>query len=273
MTSVLIRNAVVLIEGRNLYAGTKQQTQKNDVDFVGLRGLFVDLLARDGLANLQQITYYTGVDLNNQLAPESGARIEVAVHEARTAGYLVKTFPLKLRATYCPDCGMEGDDIVEKQVDCAMAVDAMTLRYGDLTNIFCLVTSDTDQIPLLHNLREAGKEVWVAGWKREGMSPHVIELADNVIILNDHRERFLREPIKHKRTKHSVQDMLDALADAEKQFSSGYVGLHYFITHWKSDKLPRLVTDRSDMLNELFSDGRAVQYKATDGKVAVRLAR
>lgn len=61
---------------------------------------------------------------------------------------------------------------------------------------------------------------------------------------------------------------------AEDHFADGgYLGLGYFLTHWKSAKLPFGVDARKPILDRLIEDGRVEVYIAHDGKDALRIAK
>lgn len=261
----------VLIEGRNFYAGCKRWAREHDIDFVGLKQLIVD--QTQGTMMVAPV-YYMGVDQNGHLPAESSARIQDAITQLKAADYVVRTFPLRVRSTRCQECGEEGDEIVEKQVDSAIAVDAMTLAQAGHTDLFVLVTSDTDQLPLVQALRSAGKKVWLVAWQLSAVSNAMTEAVDNVLVLEQHRQKILTpiKTVETRQTKASAADFLNALAAAEQQFARGYVGLHHFLTHWKDDRIPRTVVERSALLNELIADGTVIQYTASDGNAAVKRA-
>jgi uncharacterized LabA/DUF88 family protein len=260
----MTNRSAVLIEGRNFYAGCKRWARGQQVDYMGLR----ELIAEKTGTEIQTITYYMGIDQNGQLPHDSSARIDQSIGQLQDAGYAVRTFPLRLRNTRCRNCGIHGDEIVEKQVDSAMAVDA--LLGVNAVETFVLVTSDTDQLPLIAALRGLGRKVWIVAWKSEALSQSLVEAVDAVLVLHDHRENFVFSPARVKDAKFRASDMLDEIGSAEQQFRNGYVGLHYFLTHWKSEKLPRAVDERSALLNELIENGQAIQYVAADGSAAIK---
>lgn len=62
---------------------------------------------------------------------------------------------------------------------------------------------------------------------------------------------------------------------AEEHFAEGrgYLGLGYFLTHWKSARLPFGVEARKPILDRLIDSGRVEIYIAHDGKEALRIAK
>jgi hypothetical protein len=60
----------------------------------------------------------------------------------------------------------------------------------------------------------------------------------------------------------------------EEHFAgTGYVGLGYFLTAWKSAIIPSGVEARKPILDRLISKGWLELYRAADGKDAIRTAR
>jgi uncharacterized LabA/DUF88 family protein len=266
-----MRNVAVLIEGRNFYAGCKRWAREQSVSYESFR----ELIRKQTKADNIELTYYMGVDQNERLPVESSARIDTAVDQIRNAGIQVKTFPLKLRTTRCRACGATDDEIMEKQVDAAMAVDAMRLLHTTPTNVFVLVTSDTDQLPLFLALQAAKREVWVVVWKPETLSAAIADTVDSVLLLDEHLGEFMTQapPQDQKRKpRYTPEDVLEEIGMAEQKFRDGYVGLHYFVTHWKSDRIPDTAEMRSDALKDLFKAGTLIQYKAPDGSLAIKRA-
>ena len=76
---------------------------------------------------------------------------------------------------------------------------------------------------------------------------------------------------KHRRGIVTAEALLTELQRAEEHFSgTGYVGLGYFLTSWKSKNLPLGVDKRQVALDKLLEQRLAQIYTASDGKEAVR---
>ena len=76
---------------------------------------------------------------------------------------------------------------------------------------------------------------------------------------------------RHRRGIVTGPGLLSELQRAEDHFEgTGYVGLGYFLTSWKSKNLPLGVDKRQAALDELLSQGLAEVYDAPDGKEAIR---
>jgi uncharacterized protein (TIGR00288 family) len=72
--------------------------------------------------------------------------------------------------------------------DIRLAIDAVDLLYGAPVDIFVIVSSDTDFVPLVTKLRGAGKGVIGAG-RRETASQTLIKSCDRYIYLEDVKAR------------------------------------------------------------------------------------
>lgn len=263
-------NVAVLFEGRNFYAGCKAWARDRTVDFKKL----LAVIAEQTGGTVCESTYYLGVDDHGLLSGDSAERINKAIQQIKEAGITVRTFPLRMKVSKCPECGVESDEIVEKQVDSAITVDAMqALNRGNI-DLFVLVSSDTDLIPLAQALTSCGKRVWVVCWKPESVSNSLASCVQNIVALDPLREQFLNAPAAPTIVTQDAQDAFKKeLEEAEAQFSSGYVGLHYFLRNWRSGLLPTSVADRSAILNQLIANGEVLQYGAPDGSMAIKRNR
>ena len=248
-------NVSVLIEGRNFYAGCIRWTRQFNVDMLALR----DLIQQQTGGKIVNLVYYLGTDSAGVLTDASNDRIESFVDTLQGAGYTVCSFPLKTKQQSCHACGAQRTEIVEKQVDSAISVAAMQML--DQTDLYVLVTNDTDQLPLLRALRSENKRVWICTWQQSLVSNAMLGYVERVLALEEYREQLIP----------SIETMRTELESAQRHFSGGYVGVLYFIRNWKSDKLPMAPADRSALLDILVKNGLAVYYTAQDGFAAVRL--
>jgi uncharacterized LabA/DUF88 family protein len=260
----------VVFEGRNFYAGCKTWARDRTIDFKKLLRLIQDQTGGEIL----ETRYYMGVDKSGLMPSNAGERIAVSIKKIEAAGIQVKQYPLRLKVSTCPACEEESDEIVEKQVDTAIAVDCMLDLQAGLTDLYVLVSSDTDQIPLVEQIRLAGKRCWIVAWKPEAVSNALAQACENIMVLEPHREEFL-EPqiIRQPTTPARIEAMYQEIMSAEQQFKTGYVGLHYFLRSWKSPELPDDTIERSTLLNELIALGSVLQYNAHDGNIAIKTTR
>jgi len=267
------KRVVVFIEGRNFYVGSKgKSAYDSDINYAELKKLLTELSGGD----IHFLRYYLGVDDNSKhLTVEASARIDRSVKSLTDVGYEVRTFPLRTKSYKCQECGDETIEIVEKQIDSAIAVDAITAALDKTLDIdlFILISSDTDQLPLIQALKDLKKDVWVVVWSKTAAPAALSTAATTVVELDPHRSRLIQARLKLDSTVKIDPDvLLQELSLAEQQFSSGYVGMHYFLTHWRSPKLPKLAAERSVLLNDLIKGGKVLQYEATDGNMAIKRA-
>ncbi len=81
--------------------------------------------------------------------------------------------------------------------------------------------------------------------------------------------------IKPQRRKPVTPELvLSEVARAEEYFQdTGYVGLGYFLTGWKSKDMSIGVERRQEMLDDLADEGLVQIYQAEDGKEAIRTTK
>ena len=68
--------------------------------------------------------------------------------------------------------------------DISLTIDAVDLLYNAPVDVFVIVSSDSDFVPLVGKLRSAGKIAIGAG-RREGSSPTLVKSCDRYIFLDD----------------------------------------------------------------------------------------
>lgn len=78
--------------------------------------------------------------------------------------------------------------------------------------------------------------------------------------------------IKPKRRKPLTADLVfSEIQRAEEWFKdTGYVGLGYFLTGWKSHDLPTNVDRRQELLDDLVEAGRVEVFLTSEGKEAIQ---
>ncbi|MCE9581716.1 MAG: hypothetical protein K8T20_04275, partial [Planctomycetes bacterium] len=64
---------------------------------------------------------------------------------------------------------------------------------------------------------------------------------------------------------------LDEIGKAQAAMPGGYVGAHFFVTRWRSGKLPDIPDFRRRTLDRLVEQRKAEVYLTEDGVQAVRL--
>lgn len=83
--------------------------------------------------------------------------------------------------------------------DILLAIDAIDLLHMSPIDVFVIVSSDSDFIPLINRLRSSGKLVFVAGAQSKG-SPSLIKACDRYIPIDQNKDTIEREkmpsPIK-----------------------------------------------------------------------------
>ncbi len=262
-------NVAILLEGRSFYAGWKRHAPYQDVNFAALRDV---IRHQTGDGTIVSLTYYMGTDQNGQLSASAQQRTIESTKALRACGFAVETFPIRVKHVPCPKCGGRCEEIVEKQVDSAIAVDAMKLLHQTKTvDTFVLVSSDSDQLPVIRELKKNNRNVWLAVWNPSSVAEQMLDAVDGIVSLFEHQHQFLTAAPSTKETSdNELTAMLGEIERAERQFQGGYVGANYFLTVWKSKEMIQLPAERSKLLSTLIQRGLVQEYDATDGNRAIR---
>ena len=86
------------------------------------------------------------------------------------------------------------------------------------------------------------------------------------------QEGTARQQVASASTDAGTEAFLSELRVAECKFTGGYVGLNYFVTHWKSDRLVQSADIRRRLLDRLLEQKKIEVYLAADGVKAIRAA-
>jgi len=145
----------LVIDGSNLYHRLKE-LRKAKFDQVGFdyEGLGVLLAGRRRIVDK---AYYEGA-----VREEVGSRKsrELMREQHRLIGKLIK-LDFRIELGYLLK---SGDRYQEKGVDVKMALDILAGAYENLYDEVCLVSSDTDLLPVVKKVREMGKVVEYIGF-------------------------------------------------------------------------------------------------------------
>jgi uncharacterized LabA/DUF88 family protein len=287
----------LFFDGKNFYSGWKDQAGARTIDFERLSAWIV---SRVGGSFLWGAYYYTGIE------PETGTaanRLAAFLNmlELRP-GFFVHRFPRKKRSTHCESCGAENQYTAEKEVDTTMVADMLRLAAVGAFDILVLVSGDADHAPAVEGVRLLGKQAYVATWGGSGLSARLRKAAFDHIDLFSGLPSFevgVAEAAQPPLTSHSAamasgaeppspaievppegtgdnlaaRVFLAELAVAEQRFSTGYVGVNYFVTKWKSQKLDSSPIVRRRVLHRLAEAKEVELYDAPNGEKALRRKR
>ena len=289
---------VIFIDGKNFYAGWKDQTSGRDIDF---RKLSQWVVSAAGGNHLMGAYYYTGVETGFPPTPTQ-ERIEnfLSMLEMQP-GFFVQRFAQKLRTHTCPSCQASNTFSQETEVDTTIVADMLRLAAIGAFDIAVLLSGDADLVPAVEGVRALGKRVLVASWGQSGLSARIRRAAFDHIDLTTGLTEFGRlaygfaptaaagaptlaqgalspanggyaapigsssDPAAHEAA------CIDEIRRAQDAMKDGYVGVHFFVTRWRSVNLPEIPDLRRRTLDRLVADQRAEIYLADDGTQAVRL--
>lgn len=270
----------IFFDGKNFYAGWRGSNRPR-IDFPALARW---LVRRVGGTSLWGALYYTAV--------ESGEAADSQAQEALRSyldmldlqpGYFVHRFPRKPIGISCPSCGAPQRFTTETGVDTAIAADAVRLAAIGAYDTLVLVSGDGDHAPIVEAVRALGRQAYVATWGRASLSRTLRLAAFDHIDFLDGVGEFVEggaeglTPIEGGEAPAAPPaDPLDVFVQevrrAQEKFDEGYVGLHYFLTRWKSDRLDPSAEVRRRVLDDAVAAGVVEIYDAPDGAKAVRAA-
>jgi uncharacterized LabA/DUF88 family protein len=252
----------ILIEGRNFFSGWKRTAPNHLVDAKKLIQHIADTV---GATSVASTTYYTGVDQMGRMEADVQVKAQHLTGQLQAAGAVLKTYPLKTKHHACPLCKGEIRYVVEKEVDTAMTIDALNLCDDEAIDGIVFVTNDLDVKPLVDELKDADLCVWLAAWTSSPISPSFTAVIDGTV------EFGKTSPFLYQDSNMSDENlMLREIERAEKKFAGGYVGMHFFLNKWTSDKLSLSPERRSNVLNALIENGSVTLYEAHDGNKAIK---
>jgi uncharacterized LabA/DUF88 family protein len=273
----------IFFDGKNFYAGWRGSSRPR-IDFPALARWVV---RRAGGTTLWGAHYFTAL--------ETGEGADTQAQEALRSyldmldlqpGFFVHRFPRKPMGTTCPGCGAPQRINQETAVDTAMAAEAVRQAATGAYDTLVLVSGDGDHTPIVDAVRALGRQVYVATWGRASLSRYLRLAAFDHIDFLDGVAEFVEggaaalpddapgdvpegtpafavdsDPIDH---------FVQEVRRAQAKFDEGYVGLHYFLTRWKSDRLDPSAEVRRRILDDAVERGVVEIYEARDGAKAVR---
>ena len=155
----------IFIDGSNLYHGLKGESGRSDLDF----NRFIERLV-DGRRLIR--TYYYNAPVPASQNPEQARNQQRFFDGLRRIPYLA----IRLGRLEPRD-----KTFVEKGIDIAIAVDMLSMAFHDAYDTAVLVSSDGDFVKVIEAVRDLGKHVEVACFRK---AYHVKQAADKVIELN-----------------------------------------------------------------------------------------
>lgn len=298
----------IFFDGKNYTEGWRRQPEGLR-DQVDIEKLAQWLVQRVGGASLWGAYYYTGIeprlsmDTSGEIVPD---RLTAYLTKLEyLPGFFVRRLRRADREYRCHACGELNVVSQEKEVDTTMVADMLRFAAVDAFDVLVLVSGDADHAPAVEGVRELGKKVYVASWGRVGMAHRLIRAAfDHVdlraslpgVLMNgasagpigDVAARAPTPPAQGtaaqpiaaaerspattpSRSSYDREAFLDELVRAERQFSSGYVGVNYFLRNWRSMRLDPDFDARKAVLESLLAIGSVEVYEAPDGSKALRV--
>ncbi len=278
---------VLFFDGKNFYAGWKDQTAGRDIDF---RKLSQWIVRAVGGSHLWGAYYYTGVDDSLPKTPGQEKLDNFLDMLTMQPGFFVQRFAQKVRTTTCPSCGTQSKFSQEKEVDTTMVADMLRLAAVGAFDIAVLISGDADLVPAVEGVRALGKQVYVGSWGSSGLSARIRRAAFDHLNLSEGLTDFARgpgdglapfglppagapvaiAPLSNDPEVH-MQACLEEIKRAQAAMPGGYVGVHFFVTRWRSEKLAEIPDLRRRIIDRLVEQQRIEIYLTDDGIQAVKL--
>jgi len=290
----------IFFDGKNFYKGWRATAEGVTIDFAQLAEWLVTAV---GGSRLWGAYYYTGIETGELATGESQRRLLRFLDDLELLrGFFVQRFPRKARRRRCAKCGQVHAYSQEKEVDTTMVADMLRLAAVNAFDAAILVSGDSDHAPAVEGVRAIGKQVYVATWGKEGLSPRVRKAAFDHIDLKQGLSEFSLPPgdaasrpsvgeaaashqaassghrpppapVPGPRAADTEALFLEELARADRRFENGYVGANYFLKRWKSRRLTQDFQARNRILQKLVEKGKVQIYEAPDGNQALRAKR
>jgi uncharacterized LabA/DUF88 family protein len=275
----------LFFDGKNFYSGLKDRAPDNIIDFTKMSRWLVKQV---GGSHLWGAYYYTGVEIGPGSRSEGQSKLSGFLDMLELQpGFFVKRFPRKVHSFNCVSCGAINRFTLEKEIDTTMAADMLQLAAVGAFDIMVLLSGDADHTPAVEAVRTLGKQVYVATWGRTGLSTRIRKSVFDHIDLLDGLPNFAtradeyREQQAQRYSDDEMEDLIidqamldifmDELHKAEMTFSTGYVGMNYFLKRWQSDRMLPNAEDRRHIMDVLIDEERVEVYEAPDGNKALRI--
>ncbi len=279
----------LVFDGKNFSSGWRDKTGSQPIDLHKLTQWIVTKVGGRE-ARLVGAHYYTGIETGP--AAETETQKSLATFLARVEllpGFFVRRFERKVKRTRCRHCNEENVFTQEKEVDTSMVADMLRLAAVDAFDALVLISGDADLTPAVEGLESLGKQVYVASWGGHGLSKRIRKAAFDHINLMEGMgsatpqttetppaqsvpavlqkpEKKLENPVPARSSETGEAVLLNELKQAQIHFADAYVGLHYFVKHWKSTVLTADVLIRFRLLEALIKKGEVEKY-TTDGRI------
>ena len=277
---------VIFIDGKNFYAGWRDTTASKEINFRRLAAWVVQAV---GGTKFMGAYYYTGVDTAVPALPGQDRLDHFLEHLANQPGFFVQTFQQKMRSSTCAQCGAVNRFSTEKEVDTTITADMLRLAAVGAFDTAVLLSGDADLVPALDGVRALGKQAFVASWNKSGLSARLRQAAFDHVDLLQGLPQFAAapgegiDPSLSDRASGEAAALvaanpdaytvpcLDEIRRAQEAMPGGYVGVHFFVTRWRSNQLAEVADIRRRAIDKLVADQKIEIYLTADGIQALRL--
>jgi len=156
------KKAICFVDGFNLYHGIKS-LQKPHLKWLDIEGLLRSHIEKEFAPEshiIEEIRYYTanvtwrGPDVQNR------QRAYVEALQGHSSDCLKSRFgKFKIKAWTCPSCRRKVKRREEKETDVNIAIDMISIAHQNTFDTFCLLSADTDFMPVLEHIRQNFRKI------------------------------------------------------------------------------------------------------------------
>jgi hypothetical protein len=279
----------IFIDAKYFYDGWRDDTGRRDLDFSRLAKWIVSAV---GGTRFMGAHYYAGVDYNNPSHPIQAKVAAFLDGVADIPGFFVGRFEQRTLTRSCEGCGNVGHKTQAPGLKGSVVADMIRLAAKNGFDTAVLVADDADYAPALEAVRGLGKRACVAVWSRSDAEKRLTQVAFEVLELRKAMSEFglvagqasgplaelvggatvavppfvfSNDPAVHEAA------LLGEIHKAQMSMPNGFVGAHFFVTKWKSERLPEIPDFRRRTLDRVVAAGKAEIYLTEDGIQAVRV--
>ncbi len=144
------------VDGFNLYHGIKS-LEKPHLKWLDIEGLLRSHIKKEFAPEshiIEKILYYTADVTWLGTGVFKRQRAYVDALQGHSKGILkLRRGKFKKKFSHCPHCNKNFAVREEKETDVNIAIDMLSIAHQDIYDTFCLLSGDTDFVPILEHIR------------------------------------------------------------------------------------------------------------------------
>lgn len=271
----------LFFDGKNFFRSLEHLDPTLEIDYDRL-ALWVSQEAGGPQGTFAGAYYYTGYSPGSEPRGIAFGKFLDGLEFRR--GFFVRREPRVSRVKHCRHCGQVEKFRTEKRVDARLVADMIHFAAVNSYDCAVLFSGDQDLVPGVEAVAALGKHVYVATWRRKGLSPELrtrcfgeVELSSGIPHFKSGRKRrgsngspptAVDVPAESSLSP-DLEQCLEEITAACRQFtkSGGQLSEWYFLQRWRGKpSFPRGTALRKQFLDELVDAGWVERTQFTDRK-------